>query len=227
MFLHRVLPEPHLRWDSREVVKLAMGLVGTMSALILGLLVSAARSYFDTQGSKLSEMSSKVVLLDHVLAHCGPEADEVRGLLRGSVSDVLRCMWSKRGSAAPPSDGPSGGPELILDRIQELSPNSATQRALESQAVGLTMALGKMRWLQYAQGKGSLSMALPFMLILWLTAIFMSFGLYAPANATVVTSLFVAALSVSRAILLTLEWYTPYRGLIQLSDAPLVTPSYS
>ncbi len=70
-FLHRVLPEPHLRWDSQEAVKLAMGLVATMSALIVGLLVSSAKSYYDTQSSELSEMSSKVVLLDHVLAHYG------------------------------------------------------------------------------------------------------------------------------------------------------------
>jgi hypothetical protein len=58
-------------------------------------------------------------------------------------------------------------------------------------------------------------------LVLWLTVIFISFGLFAPFNATVVLSLFVSALSVSGAIFLILEMYTPYTGLVQISSAPL------
>jgi hypothetical protein len=58
-------------------------------------------------------------------------------------------------------------------------------------------------------------------MVFWLSMFFISWGLYAPPNATVLASLFAAALSVSGAILLILELYSPYRGLIQIPSAPL------
>ena len=64
-------------------------------------------------------------------------------------------------------------------------------------------------------------MPLLVVLVLWLTVIFISFGLFAPINATVLSSLFVSALSVSGAVFLILEMYAPYSGLIQISNAPL------
>jgi membrane-bound ClpP family serine protease len=58
-------------------------------------------------------------------------------------------------------------------------------------------------------------------LVFWLTAIFISFGLSAPRNATVITALLVSGLSVSGAIFLILEMYTPFSGVIQISSVPL------
>jgi len=220
MFLRAVLPEHHLSAESKDVVKLGMGLVATMCALILGLLVSSAKSYYDTQSSELTEMSSKIVMLDRLLAHYGPETKEIRGMLRAVVSDFIDRMWSKQSSSSPQSEAPASRPEVLLDKVQELSPKDDKQRALQAQAASLTMDLGRMRWLQYMQRANSISMPLLVILVFWLTTIFMSFGLYAPANGTVLTSLFVAALSVSGAILLILEMYMPYKGLIQISSAP-------
>jgi hypothetical protein len=221
MFLRAVLPEHHLNPESKDVVKLGMGLVATMCALILGLLVSSAKSYYDTQSSELTEMSSKIVMLDRLLAHYGPETNEIRGMLRTWASDSLDRMWSKQSASSPQSEAPATEREVLVEKIQELSPKDDKQRALQTQAVSLTMDLGRMRWLQYMQGANSISMPLLVILVFWLTTIFMSFGLYAPPNGTVLTSLFVAALSVSGAILLILEMYTPYKGLIRVSSAPL------
>ncbi len=58
-------------------------------------------------------------------------------------------------------------------------------------------------------------------LLATVAVIFVSFGLFAPPNATVVTILFVCALSVSAAIFLILELDQPFRGFIQVSSAPL------
>jgi hypothetical protein len=222
MFIRTVLPEHHLSTESKDVVKLGIGLVATMCALVLGLLVSSAKSYYDTQNNELTEMSSGLLLLDRVLAHYGPEAKEIRGMLRSAVSDLLDHMWSKHSTSTPQSQAPSGEPEVLLDKIQDLSPKDDKLRTLQAQAVGLMLDLKRMRWLQYVQGTSSISNPLLVILVFWLTVIFISFGLYAPANATVVTSLFVAALSVSVAVLLILALYTPYRGLIRISSAPLV-----
>ena len=105
--------------------------------------------------------------------------------------------------------------------MQGLSPKNDTQRSLQGQALSMAMDLGKTRWLMYEQATTSVSMPLLVVLVLWLAAIFISFGLFAPFNGTVVASLFVSALSVSGAIFLILEMYTPYAGVIQLSSAPL------
>ncbi len=101
MLLRAFLPPDHLSAESKEVVKVGMGLVATMSALVLGLLVASAKSSYDAQSTELTEMSSKIVVLDRVLAHYGPETKEVRDVLRGTVARVLDEMWSKDRSGAP------------------------------------------------------------------------------------------------------------------------------
>ena len=221
MLVRAVLPQHHLSSESKDVVKLAMGLVATLSALVLGLLIASAKGSYDAQSSELTQMSAKVALLDRVLAHYGPETKETRDLLRGAVARILDQTWSSMHASTSQFEAPSGGAEILLDKIQALAPKDDRQRALQAQATSIVLDLGQTRWLQYAQGSASISMPLLVVLVFWLTIIFISFGLFAPANGTVFAGLFVAALSVSAAILLILELYTPYSGLIQLSSAPL------
>jgi hypothetical protein len=85
----------------------------------------------------------------------------------------------------------------------------------------MLVALGQTRWLMYEQESTSISLPLLIILVFWLTVLSISFGLFAPRNATVVTSLLVSALSVSGAIFLILELYKPYGGLIHISSAPM------
>jgi hypothetical protein len=218
MLLHAVLPQHHLSAESKDIVKLGMGLVGTMAALVLGLLVASAKGSYDAQGAELTQMSANIALLDRVLAHYGPEAKEPRALLRGAVSRLLDQLWSKDGA---PQSAPSAGGEILYDKIQGLAPKDDTQHSLQSQALSMVVDIGKTRWLMYEQATGSVSIPLLIVLVCWLTVIFTSFGLFAPFNATVVSSLFVSALAVSGAVFLILEMYTPYAGLVQISDAPL------
>jgi hypothetical protein len=221
MFVRAMLPQPHLSAESKDVVKLGMGLVATLSALVLGLLIASAKGSYDTQSSELTQMSAKVVLLDRVLAHYGPETKETRDLLRGFVARMLDQTWSRSHASTSQLDAPSGGAEILVDKIQAFAPKDDRQRSLQAQAMSIILDLGQTRWLQYAQGSASISMPLLVVLVFWLTTIFISFGLFAPANGTVFIGLLVSALSVSAAILLILELYTPYSGLIQLSSAPL------
>src|SRR5262249_19649210 len=93
MILRARLPERHVREDSRDVVKLAMGLIGTMTALVLGLLIASAKSSFDTQRNGLAQMSGNVIFLDRILARYGPEATDARQMLRASVEDMLQRTW--------------------------------------------------------------------------------------------------------------------------------------
>jgi Protein of unknown function (DUF4239) len=221
MFLRGVLPENHLSADSKDTVRLGIGLLGTMTALVLGLLVASAKSFYDTQSSELTEMSAKAVLLDRVLAHYGPETKEVRDLLHSAVAHTLEMLWPKDRRQHPQMEPTAAGGEILYDKIQELSPKDDAQRSLQAQALNMAIDLGKMRWLMFAQGGSSVSMPLLATLVFWLAIIFSSFGLFAPSNPTVIATLFLCALSVSGAIFLILEMYTPFEGLMQISSAPL------
>jgi hypothetical protein len=214
------MPNDHLSADSGNAVKLGMGLVATMSALVLGLLVSSAKNFYDAQNAELTDMSAKIVLMDRVLAHYGPEAKDARDLLRGFVINGLNRVWPQEEEQA--SEKPqSTDAEAFVDSIQALLPKDDTQRALKAQAVSMAIALGQTRWLMAAQQTTSVSKPLLVVLVFWLTVLFISFGLYAPRNGTVTTAFFFGALSVSGAIFLILEMYTPYAGIIHISSATL------
>ena len=221
IFLRATLPAQHFDSDSKDVVKLGMGLVGTMAALVLGLLIASAKSSYDTQNAELTEMSSKVVLLDRLLAHYGPESKEARDVLHAALVRVLEGMSSSTHSDPFQTDTSSTNAEILYDKIRDLSPSTEAQRSIQGQAINVSLSLAQTRWLMFEQTANSISLPMLTVLIFWLTIIFISFGLYAPPNATVIGALFVSAVSVSGAIFLILEMYSPYAGLIHVSTAPL------
>ncbi len=220
MTLRSILPPRHFDADSKDVVKLGMGLVATLAALVLGLLTASAKSSLDTQNTELTEMSSKIVMLDRVLAHYGPDAQEARIQLRRAIVGTLDLGASTDEAHAsrlePPADR-----EGLYDSIEKLPSTGDEQRFIKSQAMSILMSLGQTRWLIMEQRVSAVPVPLLIVLVFWLSIIFTSFGLFAPRNITVVVSLLVSALSVSGAIFLILEMYSPYSGLIRVSTAPL------
>jgi Protein of unknown function (DUF4239) len=215
MSLHSRLPEPHRSTETRDVVKLGMGLVATMSALLLGLLISSAKSTYDTQKSELTLVTSRLVFLDRALAHYGPETSEIRGLVRGAALHLVHELWP----SAP--EVPHVDPGVIFDRIQALSPPDEAHRLIQAQALTLAIELGQTRGLMMEQRGSSVSTALLSIVVFWLAIIFVSFGMFAPRNATVKVALLVCALSVSCAIFLILEMDRPFDGLLQISNTPM------
>ena len=221
MLLRRSLPKEHLSPDTKETVKLGMALVSTMSALVLGLLVSSAKTFYDTQSAELNQMSADIVALDRLLAHYAPETKEAREELRVAAIRNLDRLWPQertRTSEQPVSDKPR---EYLLDEIEALSPKDDKQRSLEAQGLNLAVSIGRIRWLMYEQSNASFSRPLLVVMVLWLILVFVSFGLFAPRNLTAVASLFAAASAVSGAIFVILDMYMPFTGLIQISSAPL------
>ena len=222
MFLGGVLPKSHLDDASKDVVKLSMGLLATLTALVLGLLIASAKSSFDAQTADVTEISAKVVLLDRVLADYGPEARETREVLRGIVVRSLDQLWpQERSGPSEPAAPATARSADLYQRVQALSPKDNTQRSLQAQAANMVLSLGEIRWLMYAQSANSISKPMLAVLVFWLTMIFISFGLSAPPNATVTSTLLVCGLSVAGAIFLILALYAPYGGLIAISSAPL------
>src|SRR5271155_5843094 len=221
MLLRAVLPEEHLSGDSKDVVKLGMGLVATMSALLLGLMVSASLASYEAQRKELTETSAQIVLLDRLLAHYGPETKETRDVLRGAVVIILDRMWPKSDAESTPAGAQVPGAESLFEKISALTPKDDAQHILKAQALSMVISLGQTRWLHYENSATTVSTPLLVVLVFWLTTIFVRFCLFAPRNPPVGVGLLVCAVSVSCAILMIMELYSPYRGLIELSSAPV------
>ena len=220
MGLRGVIPQHHLDADTRDLIKLGVGLIGTMSALVLGLLVASTKGSYDTKKGELAQMAGNVILLDRVLAHYGAEADDARDALRSTVAGMVGSSGAKSqleqlGQAAPV------GREVIFDKIQNLVPHTDTQRTLKGDAESLAVNLGQTRWLLFAQSGTSISTPFLVIVVSWLTVLYLSFGLFAPRNATAFITLLVGAVSVAGAMFLILDLDHPFSGIMQIPDTPL------
>ena len=223
MLLRRALPAHHLSDASKDVVKLSIGLIATTAALVLGLLIASAKSAFDTQSTEIKQAAANVLLLDRTLAHYGPETKETRDVIRRALAYRLALTWPETGTASTRLDAPEMTPtvEGVEAGILDLSPGNGSQRWLQSRALQLIGDLEQTRWLLFG-GIGN-TIPIPFLVVLifWISFIFLSFGLFAPPNGTVLVALLVAALSISAAIFLIVELDNPFAGLMKISSAPL------
>src|SRR5215471_10784567 len=147
MFLNRTLPEPHLSSDSKGTVNLGVGLIGTLAALVLGLVVSEAAGSYLAQRDELTEVSAKLVLLDRVLSYYGPEAEPARHELSRYVAQMLDETWPQEishSSGVPPR---TSGTETFHRDIVQLSPQNDNQRSLKGDAGNIAIDISKTRWL--------------------------------------------------------------------------------
>lgn len=214
------LPRENLSAESRDVVKVAMGTIATMTAVVLGLLVASAKGFYDNQSREVTEMSARIVLLDRLLAHYGPEAKNARDELRDSVTRLLDRMWGEHATEVSKLEPTITG-EIVFDKIQELSPQNDLQRSLHARALNLAVEIGQLRWLMFEQASVSVSIPLLLVVIFSLTITFTSFSLHAAPNATVIVTLILCALAVSSTLFLILEMYRPFQGLVRIPSDPL------
>jgi hypothetical protein len=220
--VRRYLPEEHLSTDSKDAVKLAMGLIATMTAVLLGLLISSAKGTYDTVQSEVMQMAGKVVFLDRVLALYGPEAATARGACRDAVAEAVRRMWpGERGGPAQLEPNEQMGDAFYV-AVHHLSPHDDSQRALKAEVVTLMVDLGQLRSLLQAQSVPSVSKPLLIALVSWLVVIFFGFSLVAPPNATTTLALVASAFSVACAVFLILELDHPLGGLIRIPSEPMI-----
>jgi Protein of unknown function (DUF4239) len=221
VFLRAVLPQHHLNAETKDTVKLSMGLVATMTALLLGLLVASAKGSYDAQRSQLIQMSAKLAFLDRVLSNCGPDASESRAVLRMSAERMIARIWPEDNSRPAELAPSASAGQALYEAIQKISPQTDAQRAAKTQALQSTVEIGQMYWLLFQQAGTSISTPLLIVVVFWLAIIFLSFGLFTPRNATAITALMASALSVCVAIFLLLELDHPFSGLIGISSEPM------
>jgi hypothetical protein len=223
VFLRPLLSEQHLQPDSKDVVKMATGLIGTLAALVLGLLIASAKSSFDQKTSQVRQMTAKIILLDDLLAQYGPEAIPVRTRLRQSIEPLANGIWHEGGVPAgkPVHFEASAQSSAFESELEGLSPANDVQRSLQSRAIAAFTEGAQTRLLLFTQDSGSIPTPFLVILVFWLGAIFVSFTLFARTNLVVMASLFFCALSFAGAIFLVLELDSPFTGLMGISSAAL------
>lgn len=222
-WLRTILPDHHLSDESRDTVKLGIGLIATMTALVLGLVTASAKSSFDAVDTALKHSAMDILTLDRLLARYGPETKEIRVALQHVVASRIETIWPQNSSRPADIEPLRAASEVegLADAIRGLDARDDFHRSLQARALDLAETLLQMRWLVVA--RGGTSVAPPFLVVLlfWLTITFASFGLFAPRNATVLAVLFVCALSVGSAAFLILEMDGPFDGMIKVSADPL------
>ncbi|PDT25877.1 DUF4239 domain-containing protein [Rhizobium sp. L9] len=223
MMLRGRLPDHHLSSESKDAIRLATAVVGTLSALALGLLIASAKSSYDNAEVEMRTAAARVLLLDRVMAQYGPETDRARQLLRQLIERRLSRGWT-----AETTDKPSGGAageyqdiEAVQGDLRSLSPRNAVQRSIQARALDVSGMVAETHWLLVESGSEGLPWAFLVVVVCWLSLLFTTFGLQAPPNPTVLAILLVCALSVAGAVFLVSDMANPYIGLVRVSDAPL------
>ena len=225
LFLRKALPGHHLDSDSRDTIKVGIGLIATMTALLLGLVTASAKSSFDAMDTTVKQTAIQILTLDRLLARYGPETNEIRQGLKQGVGARIDMIWphdsAKPVGVNPMPSGSAPMAERLTDAIRSLKAKDDAQRALQSRAVDIAESLLQARWMVLAGAENSIPFPFLVILVFWLTIVFVSFGLFAPRNATVITALFVCSVSVAAALFLVLEMESPLTGFIQVSPDPL------
>src|SRR6516164_5218267 len=215
------LPKHHLSDENKELVRLAMALVGTLAGITLGLLIGSAKTYYDTQSNEITQVSANVALLGQLLQYYGPEANGAQETLRLAIERVLAENWPKERARNWQPTPKAGRIEEVYEQLRTLAPKDEEHRMMQSESLALLRNLAQLRWLIIAQTGTTILQPLLSVMVFWMTGIFVSWGMFSRVNAISVTTFLVAAMCVSAAIFLILELYSPYSGFLRISSTPL------
>jgi len=224
LWLQRLLPKHHLSEDAKDVIKLGAGVIATITALVLGLLVSSAKGTFDGASARIVQTGTNIIILDGLLKRYGPETAGIREKVRAQAGATIHRIW--------PSERTSESKVAIIERqdmievvqghLRELTPATDAQRKVLAEAEQVAGDIARTRWMFVEESQNELPKPFLIVLVFWLTVLFLSFGLFAPPrNATILVALFVCACSMAAAIFLVLEMNRPLDGVIKVSSAPL------
>jgi hypothetical protein len=222
MFVRRWIPGEHLGTDAKDAIRLVTGITATMSGLVLGMLVSSAKGYYDARTSEVAEIASRVVTIDRLLAQYGPEMGEVRSQIHQLVEAGVDRVWRSQeslGTALRPKENVGA----ILHQLELMTPNGDSQAAIKAQTIPMVLGLQQMQWSMFLKTQQT-SIPLPLLTVVvsWLAAIFLSIGLFAPRNRTVLVTFALGALAVSSAVFIIVEMYSPFSGILRISSAPVL-----
>lgn len=223
MRVSKRMPDHHLDSPSRDSIKLAVGLIATMTALVLGLVTASAKSAFDSVNTAAKTSAIEILALDRTLARYGPETAEIRADLKEAVERRVALTWPGKNTQSSQTmpEQQIVTVEHVGDLVLSLEPTDDRQRALKTRALALIEKLLEGRWVVVTGDTSSVPVPFLAILVLWLTVTFTIFGMLAPSNRTVRIVFAACAMSVGSSVFLILEMDGPFDGLLTVSGEPL------
>lgn len=220
---NRFLPKHHLTKETQEVVRLGTGTISVLASLVLGLLIATAKTASDTTDRELRGYAADLIVLDSVLRQYGADAAAPRQLLRRYTARTLQDVWPRSADAFAGLDETSAAALLgqTEQAIRALKPADAEQQWQRDTALQTVVSLLRQRWLLIEQAGPSVHPVVLGVLICWVVAIFVSFGLNAPRNSTVMAAFLICSLAIGAAVFLVLEMDSPFAGVLRISDRPM------
>lgn len=216
--LRSKLPEHHLTGDSKDVIKLAVALIATMSALVLALLFASTRTSFERTSGHVSRITANITELDKLLAEYGPQGRPIRAALRDEIGPLIDSIWQQDAIARGNPTSETGHANSVLYMLRELEPANKVQASLQARALQVSTDLDQTQLALLSQPSDSISNTFIIVLVIWLMFIFTVFSMSSPPNTTLFSVIFLCILSASAAIYLILELGLPFGGLMQVSN---------
>jgi hypothetical protein len=220
-WLRHRLPEHHLTDQATGIIKSGVGLISTLAALILGLLISTAKISYDSTATQVNQITSDLVLLDQLLATYGPAAHEAREALRKQSEALASGIWAEADKRTHRAFVASEAWKHFSAAMDELPASTDQQRNLRKQIDDVVSRSAQARLRLFSDAGGALPMPFLALLIFWLTIIFASYSILAAMNLTVKVFVFLFALSAAGALFLISELNSPFSGLLKLPKTQL------
>lgn len=219
MFLFcKLVPEAHLAGSTRDMIKHVMGLIGTLTVLVLGLSIATAKGMYDRHDLAIKDVAVKVLMLDHLLGRYGPETSQIREMLKQTLRLRRDVIWSENKNNLTSFSQPHANElDASIERaLLELKPASGLQKFVLVRILSSADEVQQIRWM--VLGNVSSSVPKPFfvIIVIWLCCLFTSFGLIVPRNTTMLTILFFCSIVVASSLFLIAELDDPYNGWIRL-----------
>jgi hypothetical protein len=222
MLIRIRLPDANLVAESKEVVRLGAGLMGTVAALVLGLMIASAKNSYDTQIANVRQLAANIILLDELLEQYGPETRDARTMIRSAAAITVQRVWQESTATdTAETFAPSGAAAQFFVILEHLAPTNDVQRAIKPRIIEVATDLARTRLLMFVHFDNPIPAPLLIIVILWLAVIFASFTLFAETNAVVAVASVIYALAVSSALFLIVDMSQPFTGLMRISNEPL------
>lgn len=220
-FAARRLPSRHLTAETQSAVTVSVAVIGTLSALVLGLMISSANSSFSARSDEIRQLSLQLIRVDRNLRRYGPEANDVRTKLHAWADVKIQQLFPEKSHPQPSSQTAIVMLEGVQDALLALTPANERQKYLHTLCLTLSSQIIQARWVLEIRAGHSIPAPFLLLLIFWLAIVFVSFGLFAPANPTAMIALLLCSIAVAGGIVLIEDLDNPGSGFIQLPSDSL------
>lgn len=223
LMAHPRLPRAHMTKEAQEAIRLSTGVIATLAAVILGLLITDVKTSFDEIGQDVQRFGTSLILLDQTLRDWGTPMDQARKLLREYTERAIQDDWPADSAAPIVVNDPAAYALMrqVGSLVRKTEPVGRVEKIVAQEAIRRYDVLLALRWRLIAESETTVSVPILIMLILMLTISFAGFGFNAPRNGLVVGSLAFCAAAVALAMFMTVEMDGAFTGMIRVSGTPV------